>query len=37
MSQAEPMNNNQEQFYDPNAQDMGGRTHTRFPQAGQRF
>lgn len=37
MSQNEPLPNQQEQFYDPNQQDMGGRTHTRFPQANQRF
>ncbi len=37
MSQNEPLNHQQEQFYDPNAQDMNGRTHTRFPQQQQRF
>lgn len=36
MSQNDPMPNQQEQFYDPNAHNMNGRTHTRFPQANQR-
>ena len=31
MSQNEPLANQGEQFYDPNAVDMNGRTHTRFP------
>ena len=37
MSQNDPLPNQQEQFYDPNGQDPGVRTHTRFPQANQRF
>ena len=38
MSQGEALPGQTEQFYDPNgAQDMGGRTHTRFPQSNQRF
>ena len=41
MSQNNPTTDQQEQFYDPNQQDnmqnMGGRTHTRFPQQNQRF
>ena len=36
MSQNEPMGGQQEQFYDPNAQDMNGRSHGRFPQGAQR-
>ena len=37
MSQADPIPNQTEQFYDGGqVQDAGGRTHTRFPQ-NQRF
>ena len=37
MSQNDALPGQQEQFYEPGTQDMGGRTQTRFPQANQKF